>query len=49
MRVGQAQFWRIANIAAERYYRLRLVDPAGDSVPFQVLARDGNVVADGPR
>ncbi|HEU4559508.1 MAG TPA: multicopper oxidase family protein [Longimicrobium sp.] len=48
MRVGEAQFWRIANIAAERYYRLRLVDPAGDSVPFQVLARDGNVVAEGP-
>jgi FtsP/CotA-like multicopper oxidase with cupredoxin domain len=47
MRVGQAQFWRIANIAAERYYRLRLVGPAGDSVPFQVLARDGNVVAFG--
>ncbi|HYH79859.1 MAG TPA: multicopper oxidase family protein [Longimicrobium sp.] len=47
MRVGQAQFWRIANIAAERYFRLRVVDPAGDSVPFQVLARDGNVVAFG--
>lgn len=48
MRVGEAQFWRIGNITAERYYRLRLVDPAGDSVAFQVLARDGNVVAHGP-
>jgi len=48
MRQGEAQFWRVGNITAERYYRLRLVGPAGDSVPFQVLARDGNVVADGP-
>ncbi len=48
MRVGDAQFWRIGNITTERYYRLKLVDPAGDSVAFQVLARDGNVVADGP-
>jgi len=47
--VGEKQFWRIANIAAERYYRLRLVGPAGDSVFFQVLARDGNVVRRGPR
>ncbi|HEX8692856.1 MAG TPA: multicopper oxidase family protein [Longimicrobium sp.] len=48
MRVGDAQFWRIGNITTERYYRLRLVGPAGDSVAFQVLARDGNVVAQGP-
>ncbi|HEX5724692.1 MAG TPA: multicopper oxidase family protein [Longimicrobiaceae bacterium] len=41
---GQAQFWRIANISSGTFYRLRVRDPQGKNVKFQVIARDGNVV-----
>jgi len=47
MRAGQVQFWRIANISTERYYRMQLRGPGGRLVAFRTLARDGNVVRDG--
>ena len=48
MRAGDVQFWRIANISTERYYRMQLRGPDGRVVAFRTLARDGNVVRDGP-
>ncbi len=38
MRPGELQFWRLANIAANQYFHLKL-----DGHQFHIIARDGNL------
>jgi FtsP/CotA-like multicopper oxidase with cupredoxin domain len=39
---GEIQFWRFANVAADAFFNLQMQDPAGNVLPFYVIAVDGN-------
>jgi FtsP/CotA-like multicopper oxidase with cupredoxin domain len=41
---NELQLWRIANVGADAYYNLKLVDIYLRPVPFEIIARDGNAV-----
>ena len=43
---GAAQLWRILNAATDAFLDLAILDAAGKSMPFQVVARDGSPLAD---
>jgi len=46
MTAGEKQFWRIANVGSDRVYNLKVRSIHGRRLPFRVIARDGNAVAE---
>ncbi len=40
------QFWRILNAATDAFLDLSIVDASGQSLPFEVIARDGSPLTD---
>ncbi|HYH83368.1 MAG TPA: multicopper oxidase family protein, partial [Longimicrobium sp.] len=46
MRPGEKQFWRIANVGSDRVFNLKVRSVRGGRMPFRVIARDGNAVAE---
>jgi FtsP/CotA-like multicopper oxidase with cupredoxin domain len=40
------QFWRILNAATDAFLDLSIVDEAGKSLPFEIVARDGSPLTD---
>lgn len=43
-RTGDIEFWRLANIGADIFYDVTLVDAHNNPTPFQVVGEDGNPV-----